>query len=317
MKDIKKLNEDFKDVFRRGVEKVVPKVGKTGYNPAGEGNFGGGFFMSNAPKEDLEKLHFIGYVKFLQDEMNKGHSPVGRVGRVTDDDLKRYDDYKAWYDEYMADMEDGEDEYEDEYEDEVSYDESIQSLNKKFEQVFNEVSNALASRANMETIRRMNELPDNRAPKNKAEEEKAHKNWLRDAQNQLNRYSRRNKEIQDTNEALEQALNEISDDLADKVTNKRIDKRAKAFANDLVKNTPKTARKAKEAEEKHSRNVRLNVNRDSRHGVVQTNAGRMSRDLYYSLDPDKRPKMEYGIDRYSKQIDKEVDRLDKAVEEKD
>lgn len=240
MKDIKKLNEDFKDVFRRGVEKVVPKVGKTSYNPAGEGNFGGGFFMSNAPKEDLEKLHFIGYVKFLQDEMNKGHSLVGRVGRVTDDDLKRYDDYKAWYDEYMADMEEDGDFEDEDFEDDDTYTESIEALNKKFDQV----------------------------------------------------------------------LNEISDNLADRVTRKRIDRRAKAFAKDIDKNTASTNKKAKEAERKHERNLDLNSRRNARHGVVNTESGRISLDKYYSLDKNKRPKLGAGIDYYRKQLDKEFDKLE-------
>ena len=239
MKDIKKLNEDFKDVFRRGVEKVVPKVGKTGYNPAGEGNFGGGFFMSNAPKEDLEKLHFIGYVKFLQDEMNKGHSPVGRVGRVTDDDLKRYDDYKAWYDEYMADMED--DELED---DELDMDESLSSLSAK----------------------------------------------------------------------LKEALNEISDDLADKVSKKRNEKMAKAFVKNLIKPTAGTKKKLDNADAKWNRNNILNVSRDQRRGVVNTEQGRMSQDKYYALDPDKRPRPAQPAD-YAKQLDKEYDNYKKKHEE--
>lgn len=138
MNEIRKINEDFRDAFKKGFEKVVPKVGATGYRPGG--GFGG--FISNAPKEDLEKLHFIGYVKFLQDEMNKGHSRLGRAGRVTDEDLKRYDDYKAWYDEYMADLEDAEGaEYENEY-----MEESISEVNKQLGSALNEISDVVADK---------------------------------------------------------------------------------------------------------------------------------------------------------------------------
>lgn len=246
--DIKELNEGFKDAFKRGFEKVVPKVGSTGYNPAGEGNFGIGAFVSNAPKEDLEKLHFIGYVKFLQDEMNKGHSPIGRAGRVTDDDLKRYDDYKAWYDEYMADLE-ADDEMEDDLEYHMNdYDESYEDISK-----INEAFNNL----------------------------------------------------------FETSMNEISDKLADDVADKREKNRADAFAKSVVKSTPKNNKAAEKAEKKHLKNRELNSKRDARHGVVNTNNGRIPGDRYFSKDNDKSKFDGTNIGRYSKHLGNAFAKYDK------
>jgi len=114
----KKMNEGIKDTFKKVKGLVPTQMGRTG--------FPGGLSVSNLPKDELEKAHFIGFVKFLQDEMNKGHSMFGRGGKVTDEDIKNYDDYVAWYNEYCASAED--DEYADDYENEETYEESLKSV---------------------------------------------------------------------------------------------------------------------------------------------------------------------------------------------
>ena len=113
----RQTNEGIKDAFKKAKGLIPTHIGGTGY---------GGLSITNLPKDEMEKAHFIGYVKFLQDEMNKGHSMLGRGGKVTDEDIKNYDDYVAWYNEFVVN--DEEDEYADDYEAEETYEESLKSV---------------------------------------------------------------------------------------------------------------------------------------------------------------------------------------------
>lgn len=103
-----KIGDGIKNTFKKVRGLVPTHIGGTGY---------GGLSLTNLPKDELEKAHFIGYVKFLKDEMNKGHSMLGRGGQVTKEDIDNYEDYLAWYNEFVVgEDEDGEDDYADEVE---------------------------------------------------------------------------------------------------------------------------------------------------------------------------------------------------------
>lgn len=91
---------------------------------------------------------------------------------------------------------------------------------------------------------------------------------------------------------VEEVINELRDNTVDACTQKRLKNRAEAFYDYMENPSDENWKNYKKAEAKSVKNTGLSINRDNRHGVINTvKSGRISKEVI-----DKNPEKYKNVD---------------------